>query len=285
MHELKTRLLLGGIAAALLAVFLWLLPYGWMSPVIGVAVATVAALALWEYYKLAQANGYLPAVVWGIVLGIFYVGLRWIHTQGYFGVGVFDRLAMGGGLMVIVFCLFLRHISVHSHALGSVAISAFGILYVVFPLSLLLDVLYGFPTRYGADGRWWFLFLIAVTVVTDMGGYFAGQLFGNHPLAPRLSPNKTWEGAVGGLVFGTAVAILLSIWAPIPLWQVVILGVLLSIVGQVGDLAESLFKRDANVKDSSALPGLGGVLDVVDSLLFNIPLVYLAEQAVYGTLP
>jgi phosphatidate cytidylyltransferase len=112
----------------------------------------------------------------------------------------------------------------------------------------------------------------------DIGAYFAGRLFGKTPMAPRLSPKKTWEGFMGGLILATAVAVLVGEQVPIFPWgrlQALIFGVVVGSAGVVGDLAESLMKRDAALKDAGqGVPGFGGVLDVIDSVLFAAPLSY-----------
>ena len=119
--------------------------------------------------------------------------------------------------------------------------------------------------------------MIVVTVMTDVGAYFAGKKFGKKKLAPNLSPGKTIEGAAGGLMLALIASLVMYFInsAHLSFFMAVLLGILFGIVGQAGDLAESLLKRDAGVKDSNGLPGLGGVLDIVDSLLFTAPLTYL----------
>ena len=126
-------------------------------------------------------------------------------------------------------------------------------------------------------------YLLTVTKITDIGAYVAGSLLGKRKLAPHISPNKTIEGAFFGLLcaIGASFAFhLLGGAAPVGTFQLgtlawLPLGCILGITGQFGDLSESLLKRDANKKDSNTLPGLGGVLDAVDSLLFNAPIIYL----------
>ena len=114
---------------------------------------------------------------------------------------------------------------------------------------------------------------IVVVILGDIGGYIAGVLFGKHKMAPRISPKKTWEGFAGSIIFGTGGAIALVIWLlHVPFWVGLILGVVLVGVGACGDLIESLIKRDVGIKDmSSFLPGHGGVMDRLDSLLVAAP--------------
>jgi phosphatidate cytidylyltransferase len=131
------------------------------------------------------------------------------------------------------------------------------------------------------DGRWWIAYLLVVTKITDVGAYFAGSLWGRRKLAPAISPKKTIEGAIFGLACAMAASLAFSLLGnyagPFRLRTLewLFLGGLLGAVGQFGDLSESLLKRDANKKDSNALPGVGGVLDLVDSILFNAPIIYI----------
>ena len=144
-------------------------------------------------------------------------------------------------------------------------------------MGMILGILY----MSGVDGRFWVTYLLVVTKITDVGAYFAGNLWGRRKLAPNISPKKTIEGAVFGLVCACGASFLFYVGtdygSPFHLggYEWVFLGLLLGAVGQFGDLSESLLKRDANKKDSNALPGLGGVLDALDSVLFNAPIIYI----------
>jgi phosphatidate cytidylyltransferase len=118
---------------------------------------------------------------------------------------------------------------------------------------------------------------LLIVVMSDTGGYIAGVLFGKHPMAPKISPKKSWEGAAGSLILGTAAAVCMAIFAlDVPFWVGIILGVSLVAVGICGDLIESIIKRDLGIKDmSSFLPGHGGVMDRLDSLLVAAPIAWL----------
>ena len=125
------------------------------------------------------------------------------------------------------------------------------------------------------DGLWWVALALLSTWITDSGAYFVGRRWGRRKLAPRLSPKKTWEGAVGGWLIGTAIAPLIAWAMGLPPWHGLAIGALVASVAPFGDLAESMFKRQVGAKDSSKLiPGHGGMLDRIDSLLFVVPLVY-----------
>ena len=131
----------------------------------------------------------------------------------------------------------------------------------------------------GLDGgQWWTLASIVIVVVTDIGAYASGLAFGKHKLAPTISPGKTWEGFAGSIVVAVVAGILLG-WLVLgqPWWVGLVLGVLLALVGTMGDLTESLIKRDLGVKDISTwLPGHGGFLDRLDSILPSAAVAYVA---------
>jgi phosphatidate cytidylyltransferase len=181
-------------------------------------------------------------------------------------------------LSVLLTLIFLDQISKRSteSALPRIASTALSMLYlgVGFALILTIRVLHGTPAL--------ILFLAAVKA-TDIGAYFVGTAIGKHRLVPSLSPGKSWEGLIGGLIVGTAAAVGVDAaasaawpaWATCfhwPLWQTAILGAVLGLAGQIGDLCESLLKRSAAIKDSgSMLPEFGGVLDIVDSPLVAAP--------------
>jgi phosphatidate cytidylyltransferase len=146
------------------------------------------------------------------------------------------------------------------------------LIYTCLPLAMLITV-----DRY-PDGTMWILFLLSVIFASDTGAFYVGRTFGRHKLHKTVSPGKTWEGAIGGLTGSFMAALLFfAIIAPDKLeLQVFILTLILSAVGQAGDLAESLLKRNSGIKDSGKLlPGHGGLLDRIDGLLFSIPILYI----------
>jgi phosphatidate cytidylyltransferase len=161
-------------------------------------------------------------------------------------------------------------------ALASVAATLFPALYVGLPIAALL----GIRTLSGPRG----LFLLMLTVmVSDTSQYYSGRAFGRRPLAPIVSPKKTVEGAIGGAVVGTVLFAVVGIWwlPAMPVAMRALLGVALVALGIAGDLFESMLKRSAGVKDSSALiPGHGGVLDRIDALLFAAPVYYIVLRYV-----
>jgi phosphatidate cytidylyltransferase len=156
-----------------------------------------------------------------------------------------------------------------SHAVEHAARSLFGFVYVCLPLAMVV-----FIDRYPA-GNVWIFYVLAVVFASDTGAFYFGRFFGKRKLHPAVSPGKTWEGAVGGLLCSLIPVYAFQAFVHADKVAVLVLALVLSIVGQVGDLAESLLKRACGVKDSGGiLPGHGGILDRIDGLIFAIPVLY-----------
>jgi phosphatidate cytidylyltransferase len=154
-------------------------------------------------------------------------------------------------------------------AIVGISTTLFGILYVSWFLSFMVKI------RLLNNGVGFLAALLIITKLGDIGAYLVGTRFGKTPLLPRISPKKSVEGSIGGLIFSVLGAIICKPMLPFSQSHLVFLGLGLGILAQLGDLSESLMKRDSQIKDSSAiLPGMGGVLDVVDSLLFTAPVFY-----------
>jgi phosphatidate cytidylyltransferase len=274
-------------------------------------VALVSTLALHEFYLLSRAKGALPQVGLGILLGLCVNGvfmfsrLRTALLEAVMSRGYAIPLPTMAQTLMILFLLFIPILLLvelfrnRGSALLNVASTLFGVAYV----SLFLGTLIGlrelfipedFPVyaHFNVPGlavpddirstiyQWGGYTLIAVFVsiwMCDSAAYFAGRAFGRHKLFPRVSPNKTWEGAVAGLVaaIGTFLLARGLILPYLSIASALVCGSIVGVFGQLGDLIESLLKRDAGVKDSSALiPGHGGILDRFDSLIFVAPLLF-----------
>lgn len=248
-----------------------------VNGIVLMVVCLVAAIGIWEYAHLASSKGLKPALYLMVLVGVceilaFYIAHRWIHSQEL-PVFIF---AVGLGLF------FLNRFQKSEEALIHVAVEFFGVVYVSVPLGYMMAILYPMPPATVAGGRWWLFYLILITKITDIGAYFIGRSWGKHRLAPRLSPKKTVEGAIAGFICAVLFSLAMAYFGnkfggstfPLTFEDALWLGMLIGIFGQVGDLAESLLKRDAVVKDSNRLPALGGVLDMIDSLIFTAPIVY-----------
>jgi phosphatidate cytidylyltransferase len=236
-------------------------------------VALVSSFGLYEFYRLFfKEKGYGPLIA-GELAGLFLLGgfyLQGIDLKGL------ERLSNPFFLSLIVSLLFLLFLMVHllaerSSFYLSVSVMGMGLIYVpwLFGHLILLRLLDHGPEL---------VFLLAmVTWGTDSGALFVGKLIGRKKLAPTISPNKTVEGALGGILFGVGMALLARTWfLPFfPMKELLILATVMSIAGQIGDLVESMFKRANQVKDSShLLPGHGGILDKVDSFIFTSPILF-----------
>jgi phosphatidate cytidylyltransferase len=182
-------------------------------------------------------------------------------------------------LILFVLGLCLRQFFSRSNTAGILAISTtlFGLMYVPWLLDFIQKINF-FP---GVEGRFYLVYFIVITKFSDTGAYLVGSLIGKHKMIPRISPGKTWEGFGGALVMSIVVSLLFVYFLGDHMhgmnWQhAVILGLLLGLAAVVGDLIESIFKREAGIKDSGKFfPGIGGILDLLDSLLFNAPIMYL----------
>lgn len=222
----------------------------------------VALLAVFEFVRALQAAGRRVDVVPQLVAGAAVLAAGYFLDAGTHWVVVFAAV-----VFVIVWRLLAQMGSAESRrygdVLGDVLISGFVQLYVPFLGSLLLILLRQ------DGGELWVLAMIAVVVAADTGAYAAGLAFGKHPMAPRISPKKTWEGLVGAAVVAMIVAVGFAwLLLDLPIWTGVVMGLLILGSATVGDLGESMIKRDLGIKDmSSWLPGHGGVLDRLDSIL------------------
>jgi phosphatidate cytidylyltransferase len=190
-----------------------------------------------------------------------------------------------GFLILFVLGLCVRQFVSKSNTAGLVAISTtlFGLMYVPWLFNFIQKINF-FPFASGSPaeaGKFFLLYFILITKFSDMGAYAVGSLIGKHKMIPRISPGKTWEGFGGAILVSTGASLAFVYFFGAKMvgmnyLHAVILGVILSITAVIGDLIESLFKREAGVKDSGSLfPGIGGILDLLDSLLFNAPIMYL----------
>ncbi|RMF54267.1 MAG: phosphatidate cytidylyltransferase [Bacteroidetes bacterium] len=237
---------------------------GWLLA----GVLLTGILAQREVYDMMAAGGLAPHRKEGLLLGVLLV--LWALMPG------------AGAMAVLVFVLLLAASPLRkgtAHPLSSLAATVFGALYPACLLGFLVRLREARgPLVDGEAAFWLALATVALVWITDTFAYYAGRAFGRHPLAPTVSPKKTWEGAIGGAVGGLLGAVVFRLTVlPFLDWpHVVALGLIGGVVSQLGDLAESRMKRSVGVKDSGTLlPGHGGLLDRIDALLLAIPLAYL----------
>jgi len=247
------------------------------SIVLLVVMNITLGLGLFEFYDIVEKKGSTSLMLYGIIAGLVYNTVSFLTVQSPISVLPQHFFLFSFYVLIVVFFIMQLLRRDGSSPIYNFSGTIAGIIYVAWFFGFVAQITYFEGT--GHRGYLYFVMTILVTKGTDVAAYLIGSLIGRTPLAPRVSPNKTVEGAAAGLVAGILVGLACALWLPLPrplaLWQGALAGAVLSVVGQFGDIAESVLKRDAGVKDSGArLPGLGGILDVVDSMLFATPLMY-----------
>ena len=248
-----------------------------------VLIATLGIAGLWEYFRMIERSGLPCFKVFGIICGAAcFVGSFFaLRTNNQSSAYDFEMFV----LLVFLFGVFARQMfrpTIKNTPLETMAYTLFGLLYVAWLFNFLTKIVYVIPRDPAGHtvGQFYVLYLVVVTKFADMGAYLVGSRIGRHPLMPHISPAKTWEGFAGSLVFAVlgsvvVVKVMPSQFAYLNLLHAIGLGMLLGIAAMVGDLGESIIKRSTGVKDSGAvLPGIGGMLDLIDSLLFTGPLLF-----------
>ena len=246
----------------------------------------LTCVGLTEFYDLVAKRDLVCFKPWGILGGVLLIAGTFFALTGV--LPVHHRELPGKAndfessfLILFVLGLCVRQFVAKSNTAGILAISTtlFGLMYVPWLLNFIQKIQF-FPFVAG-KGTFFVLYFIVVTKFSDVGAYCVGSLIGRHKMIPRIGPGKTWEGFGGAIVVSTGASVVFAHLAGerlygMTLMHAVILGVVLSVGAVIGDLIESLFKREAGLKDSGTLfPGIGGILDLLDSLLFNAPLMYL----------
>jgi len=259
-----------------------------------VIIVVLTVKALFEFYAMCESSDTGPFRGFGIVAAVILVVFNWVAMPGtlsWFGAPEWivsflaEELVQLGLVIAVLGSLWLQATKRdNERTFESISSTLFGILYVWFLASFLVRLRHlGVDgTLAGPDwnetGTGLLLSCVAVSKLADVGGYLFGRKFGRHKMIPRISPKKSWEGLVAGLALSVGAAYVLWVMGLLPLrpaWTVAIYGLLVGGMGTLGDLAESLLKRGSGRKDTDDLvPGFGGVLDVVDSLLISAPVAY-----------
>ena len=251
----------------------------------GVFVVLIVFLALTglvEFYNLARKRGLPCFKVSGVIGGVLLMIGTFLNVTGK--LGTYNSPARVNDfetsfLILFVLGLCLRQLMSKDNASGisAIAVTLLGLMYVPWLLNFLQKICY-FPH---VEGKYFLLYFILLTKFSDMGAYVVGSLIGRHKMIPRISPGKTWEGFAGAILVSTGASLVFvhflgSHMAGMNINHAIVLGIILSSTAVIGDLIESLFKRECGAKDSgNVLPGIGGILDLLDSLLFNAPIMYL----------
>jgi len=229
-------------------------------------------LGLYEYFTMLEKKGIQIYKYFGIGMGTI------IPLSIIFGFELTKRWEL---LFIVLMLLFLILMQFrrrqNTGVIVDISTTLFGILYVSWFLSFLIKI------RYLPDGAGLLTSILLITKLGDIGAYLFGSRFGKTPLMPHISPKKTVEGAMAGLVFSVLGALISKPFLHFNYLTLVALGICFGFLGQLGDLSESLLKRDCQVKDSgNILPGMGGILDELDSLLFTAPVFYFYIAIVLG---
>lgn len=258
---LVKRLLSSSIVLFLLLSIIFFAP----QQIYGLVITTIILLSLIEFYRLAESYNIHVFKYCSSILGIIFPLLF------TFNLATFNSLPI---LVLVLFLLILFLLEFTkkdgSDAAVNIGISLLGIIYISGTISFFI------PLRLLENGSMYVVCLIFIVKSSDIGAYLVGKKFGAIHLIPRISPKKSIEGALGGLGFSLVAALISCFFIEIPFYHLILLGFILGIFSQIGDLSESLIKRYFKVKDSGSLiPGFGGILDLLDSLIFATPLFYL----------
>ena len=263
---LKQRVITAAVGVPLIIAAVW---FG--NPWFSLLIAAVVLLSTLEFYRMVAKSGEgQPLTYFGLLfalaLALSPLGLHCKNT---------DILPLAMALGIVISLLWLLCRSPRENALRRWAWTIAGALYVGWMLSYWVNL------RLLDEGAAWVYLALLTTFANDTGAFFVGRRWGKRKLASSISPRKTWEGAIGGMLSGIAGAFIvfaiLNVFSPLPLsyWQIILLGFLVSLFAQLGDLVESLLKRNLGAGESGKLlPGHGGILDRFDSLIFAGVVVY-----------
>ncbi len=249
-------------ALVLLAIVLAVVWFG--DPAFTILIALVAALAAAEFYGMRGLTRKHPLTIAGIIGVLAFVVVAHIDCS-------YAKPTITAVVALPLIWLLIKPPSRDTAFKWAWTLT--GIIYIGWMLSHFI------PLRELADGRDWVFLALFTNIATDTAAFFVGRAWGRHRLAPRISAGKTWEGSAAGFIAAIAAAVLMVTVLPtldvVPYWQAVVLGALIGIFAQLGDLTESMFKRSAGMKDSGTLiPGHGGILDRLDSILFTGVVTY-----------
>ncbi|HKR61769.1 MAG TPA: phosphatidate cytidylyltransferase [Pyrinomonadaceae bacterium] len=254
----------------------------WLQPLFVLLAAAALTLGLFEFYVLAKKRDLKPDAVVGYLAAaalfvVFYIVRPW---------QLLDMLFLLQAVLIVFIPAAMIAATLRGapfeKMLASTGATILGVLYVVFLGGHLVSLRTGFPQSLSAD---LLSFFFLVLMGADTGAFYAGKTLGKHKLAPTISPGKTWEGVIGGVVASLVMATLAHYWffRELPLKIALPLAAVMTVIGILGDLTESALKRGSGAKDAAKLlPGHGGILDRLDSLLFNAPLIYYFGRLYFG---
>lgn len=270
MKKLYTRALTGIVFVAVLGAAILIHPVTYF-----LLFGLITGFGMMEYYKLFGDSGPVkPNKILGVITGLIFYVITCLFASGFVSSVAFLFI------IPILSMIFINEMYRKlENPFPNIGLTMLGIIYVAIPFSLL--ILNGFSsfslTGYNAKLVLGFFFL---QWASDTGAYLVGISIGKHPLFPRISPKKSWEGFAGGVIITQVIAIIISMYFNVlSRFDWIIIATIISIFGVLGDLIESLLKRSLQVKDSGTLlPGHGGILDRFDSVIFSAPIVFLYLQ-------
>ncbi|NQT73823.1 MAG: phosphatidate cytidylyltransferase [Chloroflexi bacterium] len=256
---LRQRVISAVVAIPIILAAIW---FG--DPWLSIVVALFVLLGAFEFYRLGNSAGWQPFTIIGIVLALLFI----LNTHS--DDEKTTPLLITGAVLIPLARIIWQYDGQKAFVNWTWTVA--GIFYVGWMMSHIVQL------RDMDDGRDWVIIAIFATFASDTSAYFTGRALGKHKMAPAISPGKTWEGAIGGLLGAAIATVVLAIITGIDeigYLKIIPLGFLISIFAQAGDLTESALKRNASAKDAGSLiPGHGGVLDRLDSLIFTVVLVY-----------
>lgn len=289
MSNLAQRVIVAIVAIPVICYIIIFKPFGLLG-----LTLIVALLAVHEFYSLAKTKGFVPQTVLGMIFTALIV-ISFAHVQ-LLHVVVFLHLHVSIATLTIYFLPLVMIAGIigiftselfkgFPNPLVQVSITIAGAAYIGFGLGAFFGIREIFYDLNGSstNSAFFLIMLLASIWICDSAAYFIGRAFGKHKIAKLISPNKSWEGGIAGLIAAIAAWLIarsyIGGFEQVSLSTAIAMGIIAGAFGQIGDFAESMLKRDAGVKDSSTLiPGHGGVLDRIDSILFVAPLVYLYLQ-------
>jgi phosphatidate cytidylyltransferase len=256
-----------------------------------ITIAGIGLLGLWEYFEMLDRRGVPNFKLTALITAVVFLAGSFLTFRSYGPEKSYDfEIAVLVVFLLVVFGRQMFRRTRDHNPLETMAYTLFGLLYIVWLFNFLTKIVYLAPRGPSGEtiGQYYVLYLLLVTKFSDMGAYLTGSVFGRHKLVPHISPHKSWEGLAGAVLF--AVGGSFGLWYLIPdklavfgTGDLLVLGVLLGLAAVIGDLAESIVKRSADAKDSGGLlPGIGGVLDLIDSLLFTAPILFFYMRLVLG---
>lgn len=249
----------------IIGVFLAFLTIFWEGFPFFIVVIIIALLGLKEFYDLAGKQGHKPSYILGAILILYFI------LTSVYDVYSLNRYIENIIITFLIITSFIIQLfkKDYSKILSEISITILGSIYLGYLLSFMIKI------KDLPNGNYYLISLLIVTWINDIGAYLVGTYLGKNKIFPKISPKKTIEGSIGGIIFSITATFALKNWLNLTFNELILLGLIIAIIAQIGDLFESVLKRGSGVKDSGTLiPGQGGILDVLDSLIFTAPVFY-----------